>query len=176
MSKILIVIDCQNDFIDGVFGTPEAKKILPTIQEKIDALKLNDILLCTRDTHYSYSGRDTIEKQKLPRHCIAGTLGQEFTDKLDLSCCNYYKFIGKQSFAYPWWNNYLADFIDDDTEIEICGLCTDICVISNALALRSTYSWIPITVDANACAGTTPEMHEMALKIMNANLIDIVEK
>lgn len=174
--KILIVVDCQNDFITGELGSKEAQKILPGIQHKIDLLESNDLLLFTCDVH-TQEGRKTIEETRLPLHCLKGSVGAYISKELSYKDCSCpHDIITKNSFMYMNWLDYFTTHIDINnvTEIEICGVCTDICVISNALALRSILPYTPIRVDANTCAGSTPEMHEMALKIMEANLIDIV--
>lgn len=172
--KLLIVVDCQNDFITGALGSKEASKILPTIQHKIDSLETNDMLVFTEDEHIFSIDDKTIEGLRLPHHCEMNSYGARITDELILDNCKCgYNIVRKSTFIYNAWEYYLYDFMDDIDEIEICGLCTDICVISNALVFRSLFPCIPIIVDARACAGSTPHMHEIALQVMQANLIDV---
>lgn len=173
--KLLIVVDCQNDFITGGLGSKEATKILQTIQHKIDALQTNDMLIFTKDLHTASNDNKTIEEKKLPLHCEMNTYGAEITDELTLDNCPCaVNIVRKSTFIYNMWDYYLYDFLEDINEIELCGLCTDICVISNALYFRSLFPYTPITVDARACAGSTPHMHDIALQVMKANLIEVV--
>lgn len=173
--KLLIAVDCQNDFITGALGSKETSEIIPTIQHKIDALETGDLLIFTQDEHLYSTDAKTIEESRLPRHCELYSYGSRITDELILDNCKCtWNIVRKSTFIYNTWEYYLCDFMDDIDEIEICGLCTDICVISNALVLRSLFPYTPIIVDAGACAGSTPQLHEMALQIMRANLIDIV--
>lgn len=170
MKKVLIVIDMQNDFITGTLGTKEAQAIVPFVKEKIEkAEKENIPVVFTRDTHTSLYPF-TQEGIKLPVvHCIEGTFGHEICDELKRE-----KAI---IFDKPTFGSVaLANFITDSTvtEIELCGLCTDICVISNALLLKAFLPEAKITVDSSCCAGTTPENHENALSAMKACQIDVI--
>ena len=165
--KTLIVIDMQNDFISGSLGTKEAQAIVPNVKKKIEEYKSrgNEIIF-TRDTHQS-DYLETNEGKLLPiKHCINGTYGWIIADEV-----NYpeYKHINKRTFGYTFWN-YEEEF----EEIEIVGLCTDICVISNALILKAQFPGIAITVDANCCAGTTPERHRAALEVMKSCQINVI--
>lgn len=168
MTKTLIVIDMQNDFIDGALGTPEAQAIVPNVVKKIEEYKaIGAPVIFTRDTH-GLNYLNTQEGQKLPvKHCIKGTIGWYLHPDIKEYEC---EIIDKETFGYIGWKNYLFE----NTEIEIVGLCTDICVVSNALILKATYPEIPIKVDANCCAGVTPESHEAALKTMEMCQIEIV--
>ena len=164
----------QNDFITGPLGTPEAVAIVNKIKEKIEKKDFEDIIF-TRDTHNT-DYLQTQEGKKLPiEHCIRRTLGwrivnplREAIDKLPFIP----HYINKYSFGHWDWDSYLTNV----TEIEIIGVCTDICVISNALILKAAFPEIPITVDASCCAGTTPEMHQKALDVMRSCQIEIINE
>lgn len=166
MKKTLIVIDMQNDFIDGALGTKEAVAILDNVRARIDAYrKSGDEIIFTRDTH-SEDYLTTSEGQKLPvEHCIKGTHGWEIAEGLCKDCDTV---IDKPSFGWTGWENFEFD------AIEIVGLCTDICVVSNALILKATFPDVPITVDASCCAGVTPATHTAALDTMRMCQIDII--
>ncbi len=166
MKKTLIVIDMQNDFIDGSLGTAEAVAIVGNVKAKIDEYRQagNEIIF-TRDTH----GEDylnTPEGKKLPVvHCVKGTKGWEISDRLCTEGC---EIIDKPSFGYTEWSRYSFD------EIELAGLCTDICVISNALILKAFFPEAEITVDASCCAGVTPDTHNAALAAMKMCQINVI--
>ncbi len=156
--KTLIVVDMQNDFIDGSLGTKEAQAIVPNVKEKIQEYKnRGDEIIFTRDTHQS-DYLDTPEGKKLPVvHCIEGTKGWQIADSLEVEGCTY---IDKPTFGWTHWNERTFQ------EIEMIGLCTDICVVSNALILKATFPSVEITVDASCCAGVTPQTHLAALETM----------
>lgn len=167
--KTLIVIDMQNDFIDGALGTPEAQTIITKVKKKIEEYDdREDAIVFTRDTHLE-NYLDTHEGKNLPiKHCIMNTHGWQVADGLELPYCRY---INKPTFGWVGWRR--LDFEDDD-EIEIVGLCTDICVVSNALILKAVFPKINITVDASCCAGTTPENHKAALQVMKCCQINVI--
>lgn len=156
--KTLIVVDMQNDFIDGSLGTKEAQAIVPNVKKKIQEYKnRGDEIIFTRDTHQS-DYLDTPEGKKLPVvHCIEGTKGWQIADGLGVEGCTY---IDKPTFGWTHWNERTFQ------EIEMVGLCTDICVVSNALILKATFPSVEITVDASCCAGVTPQTHLAALETM----------
>ena len=159
MKKALIVVDMQKDFVDGSLGTPAAQSIVPAVAEKIRAFR-GDALLVTLDTH----GADylqTLEGKKLPiPHCIKGTPGH---------------LVEKNTFGSFDVARLLAERFPGETpEIELVGLCTDICVLSNALLLRAAFPNAPITVDARCCAGVTEDAHRAALTAMQSCQIDIL--
>lgn len=177
MHKVLIVVDMQNDFIDGSLGTPEAQAIVPKVKEKIEEYRKNDYpIFFTRDTHYE-NYLETQEGKNLPiKHCIFETDGWQIKDDLVYPNCEY---VNKESFGWDFWEYtfFISCFrIADIKEIELCGVCTDICVISNALILKATYPEIKITVDASCCAGTNKEAHKAALMIMKSCQIDIINE
>ena len=171
--KVLAVIDMQNDFIDGALGTEEAVVIVPRVKEKIElARKSGDLVVFTRDTH-SQNYLQTQEGVRLPvAHCIKDSDGWQISSRLDVSDSTVFD---KPCFGSEELANYLKNR-GDITEIELCGLCTDICVISNALLLKAALCEVPITVDASACAGVTPESHRNALKAMQMCQIDIINE
>ena len=156
--KTLIVVDMQNDFIDGSLGTKEAQAIVPNVKKKIQEYKnRGDEIIFTRDTHQS-DYLDTPEGKKLlVVHCIEGTKGWQIADGLEVEGCTY---IDKPTFGWTHWNERTFQ------EIEMVGLCTDICVVSNALILKATFPSVEITVHASRCAGVTHQTHLAALETM----------
>lgn len=174
--KVLVVVDMQNDFITGSLGTPEAQAIVPNVKKKIEEYRKNgDLIVFTRDTHEE-GYLDTREGKKLPvEHCIRGTWGWEIADGLylDETILNKATFGSNSLVRYLThgsWHGGNGHF----TEIELVGLCTDICVVSNALLLKATfYNDCEITVDATCCAGVTPETHEAALRTMEMCQINV---
>lgn len=167
MKKMLIVIDMQNDFIDGALGTKEAQAIVPNVKKKIEEYKARgDEIIFTRDTHYD-DYLKTNEGKHLPvEHCIKDTRGWQITEEFSIEG---YPCIDKESFGFRYWE-MLGDNIE---EIELVGLCTDICVVSNALILKAQFPEIDITVDASCCAGVTPESHQAALTTMKMCQINV---
>ena len=171
MSKVLVVVDMQNDFVNGSLGSEEARGILHKVKEKISEYQKNgDVVIFTRDTH----GEKYLQSQEgkyLPvPHCIYGTDGWEIVDGLDAEECQY---IDKPNFGWPHWGT--MGFGNKDG-IELIGVCTDICVVSNALILKAIYPEIPITVDASCCAGVTPENHKAALLTMKSCQINVINE
>lgn len=164
--KTLIVIDMQNDFITGSLGTPEAQAIVPNVKKKIEEYKArDDDIIFTRDTHYD-DYLETSEGKHLPiKHCIYGTLGWQIADGLEVENCRY---IDKPTFGWTHWGHNIFE------EVELVGLCTDICVVSNALILKAHFPEINITVDASCCAGVTPEKHKAALEVMKSCQINVI--
>ena len=166
MRKTLIVIDMQNDFIDAALGTKEAQAIVPNVKKKIEEYKARGgEIIFTRDTHQS-NYLETNEGKHLPvEHCIEGTQGWQIADGLEVEYCLY---IDKPTFGWGHWKYH------DFGEIELVGLCTDICVVSNALILKAQFPEINITVDASCCAGVTPESHQAALTTMKMCQINVI--
>lgn len=165
MKRTLIVVDMQNDFIDGSLGTKEAQAIVENVKKKIEQYRANgDEIIFTRDTHQA-DYLQTPEGKELPvEHCIEGTHGWEIAEGIDLPDCLH---IDKPTFGWTKWNQY------DFETIELVGLCTDICVVSNALILNAYFPEAEISVDASCCAGVTPESHEAALTTMKMCQIQI---
>ena len=166
MKKTLIVVDMQNDFIDMALGTKEAVAIVPAVKEKIrQYIESGDRIIYTRDTHFE-NYLETPEGKKLPvPHCIKGTKGWEIADGLYAEGC---KIIDKPNFGWPNWKEEQLE------DVEMIGLCTDICVVSNALIIKATFPDAQVTVDKTCCAGVTPESHEAALLTMQMCQINVV--
>ena len=167
--KFLIVIDMQVDFIGGSLGSEQAKAIVPFVVEKVKGF--DGVTLYTRDTHESdYLSRQ--EGRKLPvEHCIRGTKGWEICDELKPYA---EKIVDKPTFGAVALPDILKEYGEVD-EIEICGLCTDICVISNAIILKSAFPDAKVIVDGKCSAGVTMESHNNALNAMRAVQIEIKE-
>ena len=164
MQDILIVVDMQNDFIDGSLGTPEAVAIVPAVAEKIRGFPGS--VLFTRDTH-GPDYLDTQEGRNLPVvHCIKGSEGWQIRPELAALCKR--EPIDKPSFGSTRLGELLLEMNREDPigSVTLIGLCTDICVISNALLIKAFLPEVPVTVDAACCAGVTPDSHENALKAM----------
>ena len=161
--KVLCVIDMQNDFIDGDLGTKEAEAIVENVKAKIELYRKNgDTVIFTRDTH-SEDYMNTQEGKNLPvPHCIKGSKGWEISEKLDTASD---KIIDKPTFGSFELAEYISTLADVE-EIELIGLCTDICVISNAMILKARFTETSIKVDSSCCAGVTPESHTNALGAM----------
>lgn len=171
MQEILIVVDMQNDFIDGALGTSEAAAIVPKVADKIK--NFNGRIIFTRDTH----GEDymnTQEGKKLPvPHCIKGTEGWQISPALRELCKE--EPIDKVTFGSSELVSILEAANEEDqiAGITLIGLCTDICVISNALLIKAFLPEVSLTVDASCCAGVTPESHRNALTAMKSCQIEI---
>ena len=175
MSKILIVVDMQNDFISGVLGTEEAKSIVPFVIKKIQ--EHQGPVFFTQDTHEA-AYLKTEEGHHLPiPHCLEGTWGHELEDGIKrLAAAS--TIIQKDTFGSKKLVDHLINInIKDPIEsIELVGLCTDICVISNALLIKAFFPNIPISVDASCCAGVTKTSHDNALTAMRMCHIQILNK
>lgn len=172
MKKVLVVVDMQNDFIDGSLGTQEAQEIVSTVENKLKKEKENGtIIFATQDTHYD-NYLNTLEGNKLPvLHCIKDTKGWEI-NKFLTPYIEKENIIEKNTFGSDRLVEKLKEINPD--EIELLGLCTDICVISNALLLRAAFPNTPIIVEENCCAGVTPEKHDAAIETMRSCQIDII--
>lgn len=191
-NKLLIVVDMQNDFVTGSLANPAAEKIIPNIIEK---LKVKDYtyLIFTRDTHQK-NYLETQEGKNLPvAHCIEGTLGWSINKQISSYadyCSNFLTYstpdirksrIIKTTFGSLELANIIRSLVNDNPHIEIdeiilMGVCTDICVISNAMLLKAYCPEVPITVDASCCAGVTPESHKNALAAMKMCQINIINE
>ena len=161
--KLLIVIDMQNDFIDGSLGTKEAVAIVPNVAKKIEEARgAGEIVVFTRDTHQK-NYLETQEGKNLPvLHCVEGTDGWQISSKLKVGTS---RIFNKPSFGSMELADYAAS-LDGLEEIELVGLCTGICVISNAFILKAKLPEVKISVDASCCACVTPESHKNALAAM----------
>ena len=167
--KFLIVVDMQVDFINGSLGSPLAEAIVPNVVNKVK--KFDGTVIFTRDTH-APDYLSTSEGKKLPvEHCIKGTKGFEICNELKSYAKN---IIDKPTFGSMELPQIIKNFNEEIEEIEICGLCTDICVISNAMILKAAFPEVKITVDSTCSAGVTVESHNNALAAMRAVQIDVI--
>ena len=183
-NKILIVVDMQNDFINEVLGTKEAVRIVPNVSDRIrTAIKDNEIIYVTRDTHFEDDYMDSEEGKNLPAmHCIKDSHGWQINDEIndalydsgyeDIHVYNKETFGSISLSAALNTLQYRYDVGEIET-IEIIGLCTDICVISNAVIAKAAMPNAHIVVDAACCAGVTPESHDTALKAMKTLQIEV---
>ena len=174
MQNILIVVDMQNDFIDGALGTKEAVAIVPRVAEKIRGF--HGPVLFTRDTHRP-DYLNTQEGKKLPVvHCVEGTEGWQIREELQALC--KIPPIDKPGFGSTRLGELLLSMnaAEPIGSVTLIGLCTDICVISNALLIKAFLPEVPITVDAACCAGVTPESHQNALNAMKMCQIEIINE
>ena len=172
MRKILIVIDMQNDFIDAALGTKEAVAIVEAVKEKIRSFPAEDVI-ATMDTH-DEGYMQTQEGKNLPvMHCIKGTDGWKIRPDIAelLTGARIYE---KPTFGSTALAADLKDLSEkEEIELELVGLCTDICVVSNALLLKASMPEVKISVDAACCAGVTPQKHLAALETMRSCQIDV---
>ena len=173
MKKILIVVDMQNDFIDMALGTKEAAAIVDAVKEKIRSYPAENVI-ATMDTH----GDDylnTQEGQFLPvKHCVRGTEGWQLYPEIAPLLAGA-KIYEKPTFGSVQMAQELKAVSEtEDLELELVGLCTDICVVSNALLLKAVMPEVRISVDASCCAGVTPEKHLAALETMRSCQIQVV--
>lgn len=171
MRKVLVVVDMQNDFIDGALGTSEAQAMLPRMAAKLTAEQAAStvIVFTMAPPPHGADYLQTQEGKKLPvEHCIRGTEGRQIADALQ-PFVRGAQIVEKPAFGATDLPALLANY----DEIELVGLRTDICVISNALLLKAFYPEKPISVDASCCAGVTPESHATALAAMRMCQVEI---
>ena len=174
MKKVLVVVDIQNDFVDGSLGSEQAADIILAAVKKIK--EFNGDVFVTLDTHFD-DYLETAEGKKLPvKHCIKNTHGWKLNTQIEsvLSerLCTY---IEKHTFGSVDLPKLIASSAGEDKlSIELIGLCTDICVVSNALLLKANFPEAAISVDSRCCAGVTNEKHEAALETMRSCQIDII--
>lgn len=175
MADLLVVVDMQNDFISGSLGTPEAQTIVENVKRKIaEYIGKGNPIIFTQDTH----GADYLETKEgkyLPvEHCIKNTWGWQIPEDIDVPRAEHYR---KDRFAYPEWIFDDFSFMEAGVEsIEVIGLCTDICVISNVFALQMEFPELDFIVDASCCAGVTPEKHKAALEVMKSCQIEVINE
>lgn len=170
--KALVVIDMQNDFITGSLANSEAQKIVDPICNLIKSGQFDKIIF-TRDTH-DWDYLNTPEGKKLPvEHCIKNTAGWCIEDKLLKTAGDTALYVDKKTFAYDKWGINFPAFNHEDVELTLVGTCTDICVVSNALVMKSVFPRAKISVIVNLCAGTTLENHRAAIDIMEACQVEI---
>ncbi len=172
MRRILVVVDMQKDFVNGALGTKEAVAIVPAVVDKIRQYEKENIFV-TRDTHQK-DYLTTQEGRKLPvEHCIEGTPGWEL-DPTVAEAVQGAAIVNKPTFGSTELMNIIREISEkDEISIELIGLCTDICVVSNALLLKAAVPEVEISVDASCCAGVTPEKHEAALETMRSCQIQV---
>jgi nicotinamidase-related amidase len=171
--KILVVVDMQNDFVDGSLGTKEAQEIIDRVVKKIE--EFNGEIYVTYDTHFDYY-MDTREGKYLPViHCVKGTDGWQI-NKYVQEALNQkeYTNIYKPTFGSTTLIEKLSGYNQFNTEVTLIGLCTDICVVSNAMLLKAHYPEMDIIVDSSCCAGVTPESHKAALTTMKMCQIEVL--
>lgn len=174
MKRFLIVVDMQRDFVDGALGTEEAVKIVPAVVEKINSF--NGEIFATLDTHFD-SYMQTAEGKNLPvPHCIKGTDGWELDKNVAMALDEKdYTIVEKITFGSVDLPRLIKEASkDEEFSIELIGLCTDICVVSNALILKANFPEANISVDKNCCAGVTVESHLSALNTMRSCQIEII--
>lgn len=173
MKHFLIVVDMQKDFVDGALGSQEAQAIVPAVVQKIKSFEGE--IFVTYDTH-TESYLETMEGRKLPvPHCIQDTDGWQLNDEVQAALDERaYTMVEKETFGSVALPALLKSAAGDEAfSIELIGLCTDICVVSNALLLKAFFPEAPIAVDASCCAGVTPASHQAALTTMQCCHIDI---
>ena len=168
--KILVVVDMQNDFIDGALGTAEAVAIVPSVIEKIKKYESEgNYIIYTKDTHPD-TYLSTREGRYLPvEHCIKGTQGHDIPDDI---LRGHNVIIEKPTFGSLALVDHLGSL--DFDEVELIGLCTDICVVSNALLVKAAFPEKDVTVDSSCCAGVTPDSHNAALTTMKMCQINVI--
>lgn len=174
MKKILIVVDMQKDFVDGALGSPEAQAIVGNVVNKID--KFDGDIIATYDTH-SENYMETQEGKNLPvPHCIKGTDGWKLDSRVQSALDKReYKTIEKPTFGSTELVEYIkANYNPQEIEIELIGLCTDICVVSNALLMKASFLETKVSVDASCCAGVTPDSHNAALTTMKMCQVNVI--
>lgn len=193
--KLLFVIDMQNDFIDGVLGTPEAQAIVPKVKNRIEqALNNNEMVILTKDSHHhDYLKTEEGKNLSIP-HCILGTKGWELNKDIfkTIRKRNEIFHVPKNTFG-ECWDKYIFIYEDEQEEkevsiflntveiknieeIEIIGLDTDFCVLANAMTLKAAFPNVPITIDAACCAGSTPEWHEKALDMLEHCHFNVINR
>ena len=174
MKDVLIVVDMQNDFIDGALGTAEAVSIVPNVVEKVKSFP--GTVIFTRDTH-TENYLSTQEGRKLPvTHCVKGTPGWQIRGELE--ALRKADAVDKPGFGSTALAHMLAsmDKAEGLSSVTLVGLCTDICVISNAMLIKAALPEVPVIVDAACCAGVTPASHKNALEAMKMCQIDIINE
>ena len=174
MKKYLVVVDMQNDFVDGALGSEQAVSLVPAAEKKIRSF--DGEIFVTLDTHFK-DYLETAEGRKLPvPHCIKGTKGWELNEKIENALADRsFTIVEKNTFG----STKLPELIkgsagEEEFSVELIGLCTDICVVSNALIIKAHFPEMPVSVDSSCCAGVTVEKHEAALETMRSCQIDII--
>ena len=168
--RMLVVVDMQNDFIDGPLGSEDAKAVVDKVCEKIDGW---DGHVCfTMDTHYD-DYPETIEGKHISiPHCVDATEGWQLNPEVEKRHDAKSFTVYKSAFGSEELAN-IVSYLDIE-EVQLVGVCTDICVVSNALLLRSRLPYVAVSVDSSCCAGTTPENHDAALRVMRQCCVDVM--
>ena len=176
MKHVLIVVDMQTDFVDGALGTPEAVAILDNVTAKIKAYAADPdgVIFVTYDTH-AENYMETSEGKHLPvPHCIKGTAGWALHPTVAAALEGVaYTAVEKPTFGSVALPALVKEAAAGDFSVELIGLCTDICVVSNTLLLKAHYPEVSISVDASCCAGVTPDTHRAALTTMGMCQIEV---
>ncbi len=179
MRKLLVVVDMQKDFVDGALGTKEAQAVIPAVVKKIGEYDGRDIFV-TRDTHQT-DYMTTQEGKNLPvEHCIEGSSGWQI-DKTVQAALDSKKdadkitYVNKPTFGSVDLAAMIKELADkENISVELIGVCTDICVVSNALLIKANMPEVRVCVDASCCAGVTPDKHEAALETMRSCQIAVI--
>ena len=183
--KVLVVVDMQNDFINGSLGSEAAQAIVPNV---VDRIKNGgyDVIVATVDIHFDEDYLNTQEGKWLPvKHCINGTTGVELNEEVRLALREYdgehpkrFIVLDKHTFGAIKLPHCIDDLVlyhdEEPGEIDIVGLCTDICVINNAMILKAAYPEAKMSVYANCCAGSTELAHKLVLRVMRSCQIDVI--
>ena len=171
MAKVIVIVDMQYDFIDGSLGSAEAQAIVPTMIKRLKEYESEQpLVIFTKDTHKE-NYLETQEGKNLPvKHCIKDTFGWQISSKLDVADS---VVIDKPTFGSTKLMEYLLSK-QNISEIQLVGLCTDICVISNAFLLKAALPEVLISLDSRCCAGVTPESHNRALESMKTCQIMVI--
>ena len=178
MKKITVVVDMQNDFLYGSLANDAAVDIIPAVLQEIDK---SDVVVYTRDTHGD-NYFETQEGKNLPvKHCIKDDWGWEIVDELNpknlILVGKQFYIVNKPTFGCVdiWKDKFFKKLVNEkDVEVTFCGTCTDICVVSNAMIVKSLYPEVVINVKADACAGLTPDKHKAALNVMDSCQINVI--
>ncbi len=175
MSRLLVVVDMQNDFVTGALGSPEAQAVVPLVARKVREAEEGTLIVLTQDTH----GQGYLRTQEglfLPvPHCIEGTWGQGVCPDVQVAAGTRAVRLHKSAFA----SVHLVELVRAELarhpveQIELCGVCTDICVVSNALLLKAHFPEILLAVDGGCCAGTSPEAHQAALTVLRSCQVSV---
>lgn len=172
-NKVLICVDMQNDFVSGVLGSEEAKAIVPNVVDKVK--NWNGDIIFTKDTH-DENYLNTLEGKKLPvKHCIRDTYGWEIIPEL-LDYVDGNHVIRKNTFGCSYWHWYLTRWDGECKydEVHLIGLDLDICVITNALIIKTICPETEVFVDVSCCAGSTPVKYKAAIEVMKSSQINVI--
>ncbi|MBO5448294.1 MAG: cysteine hydrolase [Ruminococcus sp.] len=173
--KYLVVVDMQKDFVDGSLGSPAAQKIVDNVCRLIAGYKTGGVIYATMDTHFK-NYLETSEGKQLPvKHCIKGSEGWELDKRVSAALDGKAQIFEKLTFGSIDLAKTLADKLDVNDTVELCGLCTDICVVSNALLIKAYCPENEIIVRSSCCAGVSEESHRAALATMRSCQINVIE-